>query len=101
MNEEQKKQIKNTVGGIADELSDKALTAAKEQTNKLWKILLYCVGIMLAGIAALAGVTGCNSVPSAPHVTLTVEQVQAAETIYTALGGEVKYRVIPVVEYKK
>jgi hypothetical protein len=98
MKEEQKEQIKKTVGNVADELSDKALAAAKEQTNKLWKILLYCVGIMLAGIAALAGFTGCTSVPS---VELTVEQVQAAETIYTALGGEVKYRVIPVVEYKK
>ena len=98
MNEEQKKQIKNTVGSVADELSDKALAAAKQQTNKLWKVLLYVVGVMLAGIAALAGFTGCNSVP---RVELTVEQVQAAETIYTALGGEVRYRVIPVVDYKK
>ena len=98
MNEEQKTKIKETVGSVADELSDKALAAAKEQTNRLWKVLLYAVGVVMAGIAALAGFTGCNSVPS---VELTVEQVQAAETIYTALGGEVKYRVIPVVEYKK
>ena len=98
MNEEQKEQIKKTVGNVADELSDKALAAAKQQTNKLWKVLLYVVGVMLAGIAALAGFTGCNSVP---RVELTVEQVQAAETIYTALGGEVRYRVIPVVDYKK
>ena len=98
MNEEQKTKIKETVGNVADELSDKALAAAKEQTNKLWKVLLYVVGVMLAGIAALAGFTGCTSVP---RVELTVEQVQAAETIYTALGGEVKYRVVPVVDYKK
>lgn len=98
MNEEQKTKIKETVGNVADELSDKALAAAKQQTNKLWKVLLYAVGVMLAGIAALAGFTGCTSVP---RVELTVEQVQAAETIYTALGGEVKYRVIPVVGYKK
>lgn len=98
MNEEQKTKIKNTVGSIADELSDKALAEARKQTNRLWKVLLYCVGVVMAGIAALAGFTGCNSVP---RVELTVEQVQAAETIYTALGGEVKYRVIPVVDYKK
>jgi hypothetical protein len=98
MNEEQKQKIKQTVGNVAEELSDKALAAAKQQTNKLWKILLYAVGVAMAGIAALAGFTGCTSVP---RVELTVEQVQAAETIYTALGGEVKYRVVPVVDYKK
>lgn len=95
MKEEQKKQIKNTVGNIADELSDKALAAAKDQTNTIWKILLYAVGVVMAGIAALAGFTGCTNVPS---VELTVEQVQAVETIYEVLGGEVKYRVVPVVE---
>lgn len=98
MNEEQKTKIKEVVGNAADELSDKALAAAKEQTNRFWKLLLYAVGIMLAGIAALAGFTGCNSVP---RVELTVEQVQAAETIYTALGGEVKYRVVPVENIEK
>ena len=98
MNEEQKKQIKKTVGGIADELSDKALAEAKQQTNRLWKLMLYVVGIMLAGVAALAGFTGCKTTP---RVQLTVEQVQAIETLYTAAGGEVKYRVVPVVDYKK
>lgn len=98
MNEEQKNKIKQTVGGIADGLSDKALAAAKQQTSRLWKVLLYCVGVALAGIAALAGFTGCTSVP---RVELTVEQIQAAETIFTAVGGEVKYRVVPVVEHNK
>lgn len=98
MNEEQKTKIKEVVGNAADELSDKALAAAKQQTNKLWKLLLYAVGVMLAGIAALAGFTGCAEVP---RVELTVEQLQAAETIFTAAGGEVKYRVVPVVDYKK
>ncbi len=98
MNEEQKTKIKETVGNVADELSDKALAAAKEQTNRFWKLLLYAVGIMLAGIAALAGFTGCNGVP---QMELTVEQVQAAEAIYTAMGGEVKYRVVPVEAVKK
>lgn len=98
MNEEQKKKIQELVGKAADELSDKALAEAKEQTNKLWKLILYVVGIMLAGIAALAGFTGCKTTP---RVQLTVEQIQAVETLYTAAGGEVKYRVVPVVDYKK
>lgn len=97
MNEEQKEQIKKTVGGIADELSDKALAAAKEQTNKLWKILLYAVGVVMAGIAALAGFTGCAEVP---HVT--AEQVQVAHDVYHAVTGEpCMYRVIPVENVKK
>ena len=98
MNEEQKEHIKKTVGSVADELSDKALAAAKEQTNRFWKVLLYAVAVAMAGIAALAGFTGCNSVP---RVELTVEQIQAAETIFTAVGGEVKYRVVPVENIEK
>lgn len=98
MNEEQKKKIKEIVGNAADELSDKALAAARQQTNRVWKWLLYLVGVMLAGIAALAGFSGCNGVPQGD---ITVEQIQRAETIYTALGGEVKYRVIPVENIKK
>lgn len=83
MNEEQKKKIQELVGKAADELSDKALTSAKEQTNKLWKVLLYCVGIALAGIAALAGFAGCNSVPQ-----VTAEQVQAIHGVYHAISSE-------------
>lgn len=98
MEPEQKEQYKNVYGRLADELSDKALAEAKEQTNRFWKLLLYIIGIMLAGIAALAGFTGCQNVP---HVTLTVEQLQYAEEIYTAAGGDVKYRIVPVVDYKK
>ena len=80
MNEEQKKKIQELVGKAADELSDKALAEAKEQTNKLWKVLLYCVGVALAGIAALAGFTGCE------HIT--PEQVHAAHALYHAASGE-------------
>lgn len=98
MDKEQKEKIKNVVGSVADELSDKALAEAKKQTNKLWKLLLYLVGIMLAGIAALAGFTGCQNLP---HVTLTVEQLQLVEDVYEIVGGEVKYRVIPVENVKK
>lgn len=98
MDKEQKDKIKETIGSVADELSDKALAEAKEQTNKFWKLLLYIIGVMLAGIAALAGFAGCQNVPS---VTLTVEQLQMVEEVYTAAGGEVKYRVVPVVETVK
>lgn len=98
MEPEQKDQYKNVYGRLADELSDRALAAAREKTNKFWKLLLYLVGIMLAGIAALAGFTGCQSLPS---VTLTVEQLQLAEEIYTAAGGDIKYRIVPVDPIKK
>lgn len=98
MDKEQKEQHKNVYGRLADELSDRALAAAREKTNKFWKLMLYIVGVMLAGIAALAGFTGCQNVP---HVTLTVEQLQFVEDVYEIAGGEVKYRIVPVVDYKK
>ena len=80
MNEEQKNKIKEVVGKAADELSDKALAEARKQTNKLWKIMLYAVGVVMAGIAALAGFTGCE------HIT--PEQVHAAHALYHAASGE-------------
>ena len=80
MNEKQKEQIKKTVGNVADELSDKALASAKQQTNRLWKIMLYAVGIVMAGIAALAGFTGCEHIMP--------EQVHAAHALYHAASGE-------------
>lgn len=80
MNEEQKNQLKDSIGKLADQMSDKALAAAKAQTNRLWKVLLYCVGVVMAGIAALAGFTGCE------HIT--PEQVHAAHALYHAASGE-------------
>ena len=80
MNEEQKNQLKESVGKLADQMSDKALASAKQQTNKLWKIMLYAVGIVMAGIAALAGFTGCEYI--------TPAQVNAAHAIYHAASGE-------------
>lgn len=57
-------------------------------------------GIIIgASIGALS--TCQQSCKTTPRVQLTVEQIQAVETIYTAAGGEVKYRVVPVEEYKK
>lgn len=97
MNETDKTRLKEMFGKAADELSDKALAAAKEQTNRVWKWLLYLVGVMLAGIAALAGFTGCNGVPQ-----VTAEQVQVAHEVYHAVTGEpCMYRVIPVENVKK
>lgn len=108
MNEEQKTKIKEVVGNAADELSDKALAAAKEQTNRFWKLLLYAVGVMLAGIAALAGFTGCNGVPQVTADTASASgfgvarQVQVAHEVYHAVTGEpCMYRVIPVENIKK
>ena len=80
MNEEQKNQLKDSIGKLADQMSDKALASAKQQTNKLWKIMLYAVGIVMAGIAALAGFTGGE------HIT--PEQVHAAHALYHAASGE-------------
>ena len=80
MNEEQKNQLKDSIGKLADQMSDKALASAKQQTNKLWKIMLYAVGVVMAGIAALAGFTGCE------HIT--PEQVHAAHALYHAASGE-------------
>lgn len=60
---------------------------------------------VLAGVAvgaALGGLCTCQqSCKNTPCVNLTVEQIQAAEGLYTAAGGEVKYRIVPVVDYKK
>lgn len=80
MNEEQKTKIKEVMGKAADELSDKALAEARKQTNRLWKVLLYAVAVAMAGIAALAGFTGCE------HITS--EQVHAAHALYHAASGE-------------
>lgn len=52
--------------------------------------------------AAIGALSTCQqSCKATPRVQLTVEQVQAAETIYTALGGEVRYRVVPVENIEK
>lgn len=97
MNTEEKEKVKASIGSVADMLSDKAMEKAKNQQG-IWKWLLWVVGVLMAGIAALAGFTGCQHVP---EVTLTVEQLQLVEEVYTAAGGDVRYRVVPVVDVKK
>ena len=60
------------------------------------------VGAGLIIGAAIGTLSTCQqSCKTTPRVQLTVEQVQAAETIYTALGGEVRYRVVPVENIEK
>lgn len=56
--------------------------------NKAHLIILALVGTV---------VTSCSELSD---VNITAEQLQSAETIYTAAGGKVKYRVIPVSDYK-
>lgn len=59
------------------------------------------VGAGLTIGAAIGALSTCQqSCNSVPRVELTVEQIQTVEKIYTAAGGEVKYRVVPVVDYK-
>lgn len=91
MNEEQKKKAKEAHSKLATWLEGLGVPANWAKVG---------AGIIIgAGIGALS--TCQQSCKHVPQVELTVEQIQATETIYTALGGEVKYRVIPVVEYKK
>lgn len=90
MNEEQKNKAKEAHGKLASWLVGLGVPANWAK-----------VGAGLAIGAAIGGLSTCQqSCKTAPHATLTVEQVQAAETIYTALGGEVLYRVIPVESVK-
>lgn len=42
--------------------------------------------------------TGCQN---NPDITLTTGQLQIIEALYTAAGGEVKYRIVPVEPIKK
>lgn len=93
MNEETKDKAKD----VAKELTENAAEWLKEEAKSSTGIMRWVYGILfiLAAGALTVFFSSCTSVPS---VQLTVEQVQAVETVYTALGGEVKYRVVPVVE---
>ena len=91
MDEEQKNKAKEAHGKLAGWLEGLGVPANWAK-----------VGAGLVIGAAIGGLSTCQqSCRTMPHVELTVEQVQAAETLYTAMGGEVKYRVIPVEDYKK
>lgn len=91
MNEEQKQKAKTAHSKLTAWLEGIGVPANWAKIGS---------GIIIG--AAIGALSTCQqSCKTTPRVELTVEQVQAAETIYTALGGEVKYRVIPVVDYNK
>lgn len=96
MNEETKEKAKD----VAKELTEGAAEWLKEEAKSSTGVMRWVYGILfILAMGALAVFfSACSEVP---RVELTVEQVQAAETIYTALGGEVRYRVIPVEPVKK
>lgn len=91
MNEEQKQKAKEAHGKLASWLVGLGVPANWAKVG---------AGITIG--AAIGALSTCQqSCKTVPRVELTVEQVQAIETLYTAAGGEVKYRVVPVVDYKK
>ena len=86
MNEEQKQKAKAAHTKLAAWLEGIGVPANWAKVG---------AGIIIG--AAIGALSTCQqSCKTTPRVQLTVEQVQAAETIYTALGGEVRYRVVPV-----
>ena len=90
MNEEQKQKAKDAHGKLQSWLEGWGVPSNWAK-----------VGAALIIGATIGGMSTCTqSCKRVPRVELTVEQVQAAETIYTALGGEVRYRVIPVESVK-
>ena len=72
-----KKQINETVHGVADKAADACYEKAKAASG--WKKWLWAIGAVIAG--AVAWFTqGCESVPPA--------QVHAAHVFYHAVTGE-------------
>lgn len=72
-----KKQIKETVHGVAEKAAQKANEQAKASSG--WKRWLWAIGAIIAG--AVAWFTqGCTSI--------TPEQVAAAHVFYHAVTGE-------------
>lgn len=95
-----KDETKDKAKDVAKELTEGAAEWLKEEAKSSTGLMRWVYGILfIMTMGALAVFfSACSRVP---HVELTVEQVQAAETIFTTLGGEVKYRVVPVVNPNK
>lgn len=72
-----KKQIKETVHGFADNAAAAANEKAKTATG--WKRWLWAIGAIIAGAVAWF-TTGCTSV--------TPAQVHAVHALYHAVSGE-------------
>ena len=92
MNEEQKQKAKDAHGKLQSWLEGWGVPS---NWAKVGAALI--IGATIGGMST----TCTQSCKHVPRVELTVEQVQAAETLYTAAGCEVKYRVVPVVDHKK
>ena len=91
MNDEQKSKAKEAHGKLATWLEGLGVPANWAKVG---------AGIIIgAGIGALS--TCQQSCKHVPQVELTIEQIQATETIYTALGGDVRYRIVPVETVQK
>lgn len=95
MKEETKDKIKDAVQDVAEDAADKLRDKVESSTGLMRWVYIFLL-LALGASAFLA--TGCGAVP---RVQLSSEQVQRAEVIYTALGGEVRYRVVPVEPVKK
>ena len=95
-----KEETKEKAKDVAKELTENAAEWLKEEAKASTGVMRWVYGILfILTMGALAVFfSACSEVP---RVELTVEQIQAVETVYTALGGEVKYRVVPVEPYKK
>ena len=75
-------------------------------TSKGWGATLakVTVAAVLGAIAAALGMTGCRLRTDGAAACQGVNpamQIQAAEAVYTAMGGEVKYRIVPVETEEK
>lgn len=91
MNEEQKTKAKAAHGRVTTWLEGLGVPANWAKLG---------AGIIVG--AAIGCMSTCQqSCKHVPQVELTVEQLQAVETVYTAMGGEVKYRVVPIEPCKK
>jgi hypothetical protein len=95
-----KEETKEKAKDVAKELTEGAAEWLKDEANASTGIMRWVYGILfILAMGALAVFfSACSHVP---QVNLTVEQIQTIERIYTATGGEVKYRVVPVEPFKK
>lgn len=98
-----KEETKEKAKDVARELTHGAAEWLKVEAKSSTGIMRWVYGVLfiLAMGAMAVFFSACSHVPASPHVTLTVEQVQAVETICEVLGGEVKYRIVPVEPLKK
>lgn len=94
-----KKEIATSIGSKAV-----AWLTSKGWGSTLAKVTVAAVLGAAFGIAAALGMTGCRlrtDGAAAFQGLNPAVQIQAAEAVYTAMGGDVKYRIVPVEESKK